>query len=334
MKTYDDSVRLHVLKMNLESDHSHKVRSDEEIISRRWKKTETALRKAYPLIRKIYRKLGDEVIDLIKIIEFDYSKLNKYVPAKVKRYVNDKIEFWTAKGLNKGYLNYLINSHTWTYKSVLELLLNGLYCEQIKQIKTVSYDVFSISAVDVYTQSVSDRQESIYPFLTLTAILALARMPVVQTTYIEYIEALMYTQATEMENFILVDQMQSIEINVDALRVLILKQCHRVLKVNEDKFSGGLDDATRTVANQAYVLNTPEDQKVRFIAEIDERTTKMCRSLSDQIFYVHQENVFKRYSHQSGGIVEVHCNGLVQGLNMPPITDHFHWCRSTLTYQV
>lgn len=26
--------------------------------------------------------------------------------------------------------------------------------------------------------------------------------------------------------------------------------------------------------------------------------------------------------------------GLIQGLNLPPINDNFHWCRSTLTYQI
>ena len=171
MKTYDDSVRLQYLSMQLESDHSYKKRSDAQIISRRWKKTEQALRMAYPLIRKIYRQLGDEVVDLLKDIDFSYDKLNKYVSPKVKRYVEDKIESW---GSDNSYLNYLINTHTWTYKSVLKLLLMGLYVQKFKKIKAVSYDVFKISAVDVYTQSVSDRQTNIFPLLTLSAILSLA----------------------------------------------------------------------------------------------------------------------------------------------------------------
>lgn len=334
MKTYDDSVRLHVLKMDLESEHSDKIRSNEQILARRWKKTETALRKAYPLVRKIYRQLGDELADMLKSIDFDYSKLNKYVTPKVKRYVEDRIESWSAKGLNKGYLAYAVNSHTWTYKSVLKLLILGLYAEKFKQIKTVSNDVFTVSAVDVYTQSVRDRNFSYFPLLSYSAILALATMPVLQTTYVEYLDGVMLLQADEMNSFVLVDQMQSIEINMDALFIRLVKQCHRIIKVKDDKFSGGLDDATRAVANGAYVFETPEDQKVRFVAEMDEKTTKMCRSLNDQIFFVHKENVFKRYSAENDAMVEVRCNGLVQGLNMPPITDHFHWCRSTLTYQI
>ena len=331
MRTYDDSVKLQVLDMDLESDYSYRKLSDEQIINRRWRKTEQALRKAQPLIYKAYRQLGDELLSMLKDIGFTYEKLNSMVSPKVRQYVTDRIEEWSDLGLNTGYLNYLISTHTWTYKSVLKLLIFGLYARKFRRIRRISNDVFKISAVDAYTQSVSDRQADGFALLTLGAILSFALMPILQTTYIEYLDGVILSQTEEMESFLIV-QSQHIEIDPNAMKIIIIRQSNRILKVNKDKYSGGLDDATRSVSNTAYTYDS--DQQVRFVAELDEKTTAMCRSLNGQIFNVNGENVFRRYSHANGGVIEVRCKGLVLGLNMPPISDHFHWCRSTLTYQV
>lgn len=330
---YSD-VKLQILEEDLEKDYKKQILSDEEIIERRWKKTERALKKAYPHIVKAYRQIGDDLMDMLKDIDFTYDKLNKTVSPKVRRYVEDCIEVWGDYKLMTGFLGYLASTHTWTYKSVLKLLICGIYANRFRKIKTVSYDVFKISSVDAYSQSISDREEKNFPLLTLGMILSFAVMPVMGTTYIEYLESVEMSQVEQMESFLLVS-LQSVEINENALKVVLMKQVNRILKVNKDKFSGGLDDATRNVSNQTYTYEPKNrNQKVRFVAEIDDRTTMMCRSLNNQIFNTIDENVFKRYSANNERVIEVHCKGLVQGLNMPPIQDHFHWCRSTLTYQV
>lgn len=332
MKNYDQSVKTTFLKIP-QKNYSDRKLSDKEIIDRRWKVTEEALKQAYPKIRNIYRKIGDDALRIVKEIDFEYSKLNKNVPNKIKRYVNDQIEFWADSGLVQGYFEYLINTHTWTYKSVLYLLIYGAFLMGMERVKKVSEDVFVVTAVDSYAQANADRGRETFELLTMAVILGFAMMPVVQNTYVEYLDGLLLSQVDEMENFILVAQMQNIEISDDAIKIKMLKMAHRVLNVHDDKYSGGLDDATRVVSNDAYTYDA-EDQKVRFIAEMDEKTTPMCKSLNGQVFNVTKENTFKRYSAQAGGVVEVSCKGLVKGVNMPPITDHFHWCRSTLTYQV
>ena len=83
---------------------------------------------------------------------------------------------------------------------------------------------------------------------------------------------------------------------------------------------------------EGIITATGEDAKARFIAVMDDRTTKMCKSLNGQIFNVRGENVFKRWSESRGGIATFKCRGLQLGLNLPPINDGFHWCRSTIEY--
>ena len=333
MKTYDSSVKLNVLKMDLDSSYSKQNLSDEQIIDRRWKKTEKALKMAFPLIRRIYYQLFDEIRGMLKEIEYDYSKLNKKVPDRIRRMIEKKEKTWRKNA--SGYFLYLLKTHGWTYREIMNLLLFGLYFEKFSQIKAISEDVFTVSAVDAYEQSIADREEPKPKLLTMAAILSMAIMPVIGNSYSEYLEVVMMSQVEEMNAFINIHFMQNIEIKDDETKIII-KQANRILLVNEDKYSGGLDDASRAVNNTAYTYGTEEkeDLKVRFVAVIDERTTKMCRSLQDQIFYVNKPNTFERYSDAAGGVIKVTCNGLVAGLNLPPINDHFHWCRSTITYQV
>lgn len=80
---------------------------------------------------------------------------------------------------------------------------------------------------------------------------------------------------------------------------------------------------------------TPEDienAKVRFVAVIDDKTTPMCESLHGQEFYIFKENEFIRWSDAHKQMRKYKCTGLVLGLNLPPITNHFHFCRSSIEY--
>ena len=97
---------------------------------------------------------------------------------------------------------------------------------------------------------------------------------------------------------------------------------HNLLKDNLNKVEG-----IKEVAE--------DNSKVRFIAVEDDKTTLMCDSLNNQEFYINKENVFNRYygeTQKELTVQRIRCNGLVLGLNLPPIQHHFHYCRSTIMY--
>ena len=59
--------------------------------------------------------------------------------------------------------------------------------------------------------------------------------------------------------------------------------------------------------------------------------------MDGMIFYTRSNNTFKRPMGRTKNalvIEEVSVNGLVPGINLPPINQHFHWCHSTISYQV
>lgn len=117
----------------------------------------------------------------------------------------------------------------------------------------------------------------------------------------------------------------------------IKQQEKRLLNQNEKgRFSGAVENEVDRIYNQAKLrtykaYNVP---RIKFVAVADERTTKMCESMDGMIFNIEDWNRFRRYSKSADGYIDVECYGLVEGLNMPPINDGFHWCRSTMTYQL
>ena len=122
-----------------------------------------------------------------------------------------------------------------------------------------------------------------------------------------------------------------------------MKQKNRYLKkkVNpskEDKYTGALEDELVFIVNQTK-LKAYEDAgivKARFIAVHDAKTTEMCVSLDGQEFYIDRNklNEYKRYSALDESIITYRTKGLEIGDNLPPINNHYHHCRSTITYVI
>lgn len=139
-----------------------------------------------------------------------------------------------------------------------------------------------------------------------------------------------YRQAT-----IDLQQKKELDITNDIYQNIIKRQQNSKLNINGDKISGDIDLTLIGMNNKAKlegIYSFDENAKVRFVAIEDNATTKMCKSLDNQEFYVHNWNEFERYSENNGRITKYRCYGLIPGLNMPPINDGFHWCRSYIVY--
>lgn len=156
--------------------------------------------------------------------------------------------------------------------------------------------------------------------------------------WLDYNDAMTEYNTTELYNQVIqnIRANKSLNINSREFKKIIEKQNNRLISINGDKISGALDNETIYVANETkkelylfYGVN-----KCKFIAVEDKATTRMCKSLNGQVFNVHDWNEFKRYSAVSQQIVKYRVYGMIPGVNLPPIDDHYHYCRSTITYQV
>ncbi len=159
----------------------------------------------------------------------------------------------------------------------------------------------------------------------------------------QYVEAIIKYNADQIYRQMLINIQQNKEndINDNIYQNIIVKQQNAKLSINQDKISGAVDNELIELNNLAKVEGiksiAEDNSKVRFIATIDGKETDMCHSLDGQTFYINRENIFDRYygeTQKDLRIERIKCFGLVVGLNLPPISHHFHYCRSAITYQI
>lgn len=157
----------------------------------------------------------------------------------------------------------------------------------------------------------------------------------------KYIEATIQYNAQQIykQAILNMQQQKGLEIDSNEFQIIINRQNNQKLNINNDKISGAADLQMIGLNNLAKVEGikevTEDNSKVRFIAVEDDKTTLMCDSLNNQEFYINKENVFNRYygeTQKELTVQRIRCNGLVLGLNLPPIQHHFHYCRSTIMY--
>lgn len=299
--------------------------------------TDQELRKLLPTIKEIFSSISDDVLALFKELSIDRESLNKNVPNSVKRAFKRKISNWQSQGIVKGYFKFkLDNLNKYTYGNILELCIYSIYAKAEQEIFENSKKVFVKIANDCYEQA---KEEHPNPPVTIPDILTWAyiykwlKVLNINATYEEYLQSLSMTAVEEMFKKCVQTINSEGVLSEEDIEKLLDKQSNRVLNINGDKESGIVEHMSEVVGNHAYIDPFP-NEKAMFIAEMDERTTMMCSSLNGQIFNTKKTNIFKRYSDYHKQVIEYEIEGLVEGINMPPITDNFHWCRSTMTFQV
>lgn len=244
---------------------------------------------------------------------------------------------WEKEKIVNGYFEYLLDDlKKYSYSNILKLCVYATYAKAETKVYDESKQIFVVVANDCYKQAKKEIPHcpiTIPDILSWSYISKWLNVLQLNCSYEEYLQSLTMTHSEEMFNKCVQAINSDVELQEEDIAKLIDKQRNRILNINEDKFSGAMETMSRTVGNKAYIDPFP-NQKVKFVAELDSRTTQMCLSLNGQIFNTVDENKFKRYSDAQKTEIEYNVKGLVEGINLPPIVDHFHWCRSTITYQI
>lgn len=311
--------------------------SNEEILNKRWLKTDKVLKSYLKEFNSLSKDTIDELIEVFNSLDITYNDLNKTISKAEKRKLDKKIKEWKKQGILVGYFAYLISSkNKITYADLLEILIYAIYVNQAEEIKNLSKEIFTLVAEDIYLQAMDERKKKKKFSFTWEYIWSLLWIPTYNKNWDSYLQLLTLTNEQEMYKQLLTIIQQEKLINENMLRDLIKKQMNRIISINDDKYSGVLSDTCRQLGNKIYIEPFKEEKnlQIRFIAEMDKRTTKMCSGMNNMLFYVNDWNKFYRYSDIDGRDVLYTVKGLEQGINLPPINNHFHWCRSTITYQL
>ena len=309
-------------------------------------------------LKQLYLKINKQTQNKLQEIfdTFNYTSDNIYniADSKTKKRINTYIEEWKEKGLLTGYFGTLANNiyrRTRVKNSeILELLIYGAYVEEQSKLKEQELNIMYDDVNYYYQQgqqevnnTLSKKQRKPFSVLKWALFLALLDQPNVTGFNLEqYVDVIIKYNAEQIykQAIINIHQAQENDIDNSIFQNIINKQQNVRLCINGDKISGAVDNELIGLNNLAKIEGIKEfdsDAKVRFIAVEDEKTTPMCHSLDGQTFYIDKENEFNRYygeTQKDLRVERIKCKGLVLGLNLPPISHHFHFCRSTITYQV
>lgn len=290
-------------------------------MSDRWAKTDSLLREYDKRFKVIYSNIKDRLYELFRVLNFERDSLNR-LDSSLERKLKREI-----KNYDDPYLDYLVSSYR-TNQDLMGIFIYLVYLDYLEEQFRLSQEVLIGVANDIYDQGKEEETPlSSYPeTLGWDEIEEWAVIPTVNLPYYDYLKMLVRTDSEEAYKSFIAAILQGTILDLEKL---LEKQKNRMISVNEDRFSGILEYASELVGNEAYVEPFPESEFL-FVAVMDKRTTRMCESLHGQKFKSLSDNRFTRYSAAYGGMHEFYCKGLVTGLNRPPITDHFHYCRSHL----
>lgn len=315
------------------------------ILNNRWNYTDLKLKDYLRIYKKTNLKTQDNIQDIFNGIDFNYMDLNKPISNNQRKKLSRVVDEWKQFELLKGYFEYkvieILNKRYITNQEMLSILLWGAFVKERSQLDEYEEVLFTEIGQDLYKQGIDEIKPTKKKKWSLTweYIWSMLCLPNVKgSSWITYIEALALTNAQEIERQTIIQLQQNKKPNIedDVFKNILKKQQNRYISINDDKISGALDSQVVEIANKS-LLKAGEDVgqkklRARFIAEIDDRTTKMCDGMNGMLFYVNDWNRFYRYSDDDKRDVLYTIKGLEVGANLPPINNHFHYCRSTITY--
>lgn len=317
-----------------------------------WQYHDERMKELKQLYLRISKQTQIRLQAIFESIDFDFDYLYNIADKEYKSRINTYIEEWKDKGLLTGYFGILaknIYNRTKVKNSeILELLIYGAYVEEQSKIQEKELNIMYADANYYYQEGQKEVNNTLHKkerkpikILKWALFLALLDQPNVKGYVFEQDrQATIQFNTQQIYRQMTIDlQQQKIpDIKNDIYQNLIKRQNNSKININGDKISGNIDTQLIGVNNLAKVEGIKEidnNAQIRFIAIIDGNETDMCHSLDGQVFYINKENKFERYygeTQKELRIEKIKCFGLVLGLNLPPISHHFHWCRSIIQY--
>lgn len=314
-----------------------------------WKQHDNYMKQLKQLYNKTSKQTQNRLQEIFDTFNFTTEKVYNIADNKTKKRINTYIKQWKEQGLlkNNNYFSVLANN---IYKrtrvknsEILELLIYSAYIEEQSKLDEQEKQIMYEDTNYYYEQGQQEVNKKKKPsILAMALFLALLDQPNYSGfNWKQYIEVTMQYNAQQIykQAILNMQQQKDLEIDSSEFQTIINKQNNQKLNINNDKISGAADLQMIGLNNLAKVEGIKEvaedNSKVRFVAVEDDKTTLMCDSLNNQEFYINKENVFDRYygeTQKELTIQRIRCNGLVLGLNLPPIQHHFHYCRSTIMY--
>ena len=331
-----------------------------KILKDRWNEVDNKLSAFYSKNNRINKEMYKNLQSVFDSIKISYGELKQYASAKQVAKLRVAIDDIKVKYSLSGYVGYELSNLYKRRKLKNEEVILGLilveyyrlYNEQ-KELEMKMFDEISnlvykkaqeetISIVDDKKKNKKKRSFLTIPNVFLLQLIGMSSFNGFK--WYDYKEGNISYNANKLyEKVVLgLQKRKKLDVYDDEFMNLLNKQERAYFnkkKEVEDKrgryvsdYSGMLDNEISFIVNQTALQGMIAQgcKKVQFIAVMDEKTTDMCESLDGQIFNIDGWNTFSRYSKEDGKNVVYKVKGLEVGMNLPPINNGFHYCRSTI----
>ena len=308
-------------------------------------------------LKKLYNKTSkqtqNKLQEIFDTFDFTFDNVYNIADKKTKKRVNTYIEEWKDKGLLTGYFGTLaknIYSRTRVKNSeILELIIYGAYIEEQSKIHEQELNIM-YNDVSYYYQEGQQEVNNTLPkkerkpidILKWALFLAMLDQPNAKGyVYEQYIQATIQFNAQQIYRQVIIDlqQQNKAYITNDIYQNLIKRQGNMRLNIKDGKATSGDVDVTLIGLNNMAKIEgiklLDKNAECLFISDLCEHVTQMCSNMNGYKFKVNDWNSFDRWYGETAKdlrIERVRVKGLVLGINLPPITHHFHYCHSTIMY--
>lgn len=313
-----------------------------------WEQHNNYMRQLKQLYNKTSKQTQLRLQELFDTFNFTLENIYNIADNKTKQRINTYIESWKEQELLKSnnYFSVLANNiyrRTRVKNSeILELLIYSAYIEEQSKLEEQEKQIMRDDANYYYQEGQKEVNKKKKPsIIPMALFLALLDQPLYNGyTFEQNIEVAIRYNVQQIYKQCLINIVQNKENNIDNIEFqnIIKRQQNTKLNINGDKMSGNMDLIMIGLNNKCIVegiKTVDKNAKVQFISDRCDNVTPMCMNMDRMIFNVNDYNDFTRYIGTSIKDVKqekLHIFGLVQGINMPPINNFFHWCHSYLIY--
>ena len=318
-----------------------------------WQYHNKKMKELKQLYLKTSKQTQNKLQEIIDTFKFNFDTLYNIADKKTKDRVNTYIEEWKDKGLLTGYFGVLAkniyNKTRVKNSEILELLIYGAYIEEESKLKEQELNIM-YDEVNYYYQegqqevnnTLQKKKKKPLDILKWSIFLAMLDQPNAKGYVFEqYIQATIQYNAQQIYRQMTIDLQQQNEIDItnDIYQNIIKRQSNSRLNMKAGKATSGDVDLTLigldNLAKSQGMTRIDRNAECLFISDLCEHVTDMCANMHLYKFKINDWNSFDRWYGETAKTLKIErikCFGLVLGLNLPPITHHFHYCHSQIMY--